>query len=205
MCQMFSTVHAVRIALIYHNIYCFWIQKKYLLLIDDEKVNTTLNNNMEDGSVKYYSAFNGKERYVVDGHTGYISGITISKDGKNKVLSGCSAGIIRQWDGNRQKQIQLFEGSAQAMASPVEELSINFCGSFKMVFTLQSDGTMAASDAEKCTRLTSTRIPMVVDAKVGHSGVHIISQTDSLRIFKLPENVHTLDGIGGKTKKIRID
>ena len=69
-----------------------------------------------------------------------------------------------------------------------------------MIFTLQSDGTMSALDAQTSIRLTSGRIPMIVSAKVGNSGFHVISQTDTLRIYKLPDDIHTLtgaEGIGG--------
>ena len=59
------------------------------------------------GSVKYYSAFNGKERYVVDGHTGYISGITISKDGKNIYFSDSFNRTIYKY--NNSKNLNLIK------------------------------------------------------------------------------------------------
>jgi WD40 repeat protein len=66
----------------------------------------------DDGTVKITSAVSGEVVLELQGHTGPVESVAVSKDGK-RVASGSEDKTVRVWDAQTGKELMVFSGHSE--------------------------------------------------------------------------------------------
>ena len=144
------------------------------------------------GGVKFFSALNGARRYMVNGHTGAVSGIDILSN-QNIVISACEGGVIRLWNARRQATTtSKTDNESNVLASPIASLSfashlVHF-KSRKILFSTCEDGTMELLDGDTGASISRVNHSSVREARLCPDGLRAVAAANALSAYKFPGN-----------------